>query len=70
MTAPPETKTINVKVGDVGEVVSTLRPAGKAKFGQVIVDVIAEAEFLEQGTLVEIVQIQGNKVVVKAHIKD
>ena len=65
MTAPPETKTVSVNVGDVGEVVSTLRPTGNAKFGQAIVDVVAEAEFLDKGTKVEIIEIHGNKVVVK-----
>jgi len=66
MTIPPESKTISVNVGDAGEVVSTLRPTGKAKFGNAIVDVVAEAEFLDKGTNVEIIEIHGNRVVVKA----
>jgi len=65
MTFPPESKTISVNVGDAGEVVSTLRPTGKAKFGNAIVDVVAEAEFLDKGTNVEIIEIHGNRVVVK-----
>jgi membrane-bound serine protease (ClpP class) len=65
MTVPPGGETIRVKVGDVGEVVSTLRPTGKAKFGDAIVDVVAEAEFLDKGTAVEIVEVHGNRVVVK-----
>ena len=55
-----------VGVGDTGQVVSTLRPTGKAKFGEAIVDVVAEAEFLDKGTTVEIIEIHGNRVVVKA----
>jgi len=66
MTLPPESETISVNVGDAGEVVSTLRPTGKAKFGNAIVDVVAEAEFLDKGTNVEIIEIHGNRVVVKA----
>jgi len=66
MTAPPESETIAVNVGDVGEVVSTLRPAGKAKFGDAVVDVVAEAEFLDKGTRIEIIGIHGNRVIVKA----
>jgi membrane-bound serine protease (ClpP class) len=66
MTAPPENKTTGVNVGDIGEVVSTLRPAGKAKFGDCFVDVVAEAEFLDKGTKVEIIRLHGNKVVVRA----
>ena len=66
MTAPPESKTISVNVGDIGEIVSALRPAGKAKFGDAIIDVVAEAEFLDKETKVEIIEIHGNRVVVRA----
>jgi membrane-bound serine protease (ClpP class) len=66
MTAPPESETTSVNVGDAGEVISTLRPTGKVKFGDAIVDVVAEAEFLDKGTKVEIIEIHGNRVVVKA----
>jgi len=65
MTTPPESKTLSVNLGDAGEVVSILRPTGKAKFGDAIVDVVAEAEFLDKGTKVEIIEIHGNRVVVK-----
>jgi len=70
MTAPPESKTAIVNVGDVGEVVSILRPTGKAKFSDVIVDVVAEGDFLDKGTKIEIIEIRGNRVVVKAEEKD
>jgi len=70
MTIPPESKTVSVNVGELGEVISTLRPTGKAKFGDAIVDVVAEAEFLDNGTAVEIIEIHGNRVVVKAVEKD
>jgi membrane-bound serine protease (ClpP class) len=69
ITAPPESKTAAVNVGDIGEVTSILRPTGKARFGDAIVDVVATAEFLEEGTKVQITEIHGNRVVVKA-IKD
>ncbi len=65
MTAPPERETAGVKVGDIGQVISTLRPTGKARFGDAIVDVVAEAEFLDKETKVEIIKIHGNRVVVK-----
>ncbi len=65
MTTPPEGETVSVNLGDAGEVVSILRPTGKAKFGDAIVDVVAEAEFLDEGTKVEIIEIHGNRVVVK-----
>jgi len=70
MTNMPESKTVSVNVGGLGEVISTLRPTGKAKFGNAIVDVVAEAEFLDTGTKVEIIEIQGNRVVVRAKARD
>ena len=66
LTTLPESKTTGVNVGDVGEVVSRLRPTGKVRFGDAIVDVVASGEFLDVGTSVEIIKIRGNRVVVKA----
>lgn len=65
MTAPPESSERQLRVGDVGEVVSRLRPAGKARFNDAIVDVVATGEFLEKGTRVAIITINGSRVVVK-----
>jgi len=65
MTRPPEIETTAINVGDIGEVTSTLRPTGKARFGDAIVDVVATAEFLGRGTKVEIIEIHGNRVVVR-----
>ena len=65
MTSPPEDKEKTVAVGDRGVVISPLRPCGDAEFDGAIVDVIAHAEFLENGTPVEITEIHGNRVVVK-----
>ncbi len=65
MTTLPESKTIGVNIGELGEVVSKLRPTGKARFGHAIVDVVAEGEFLDVGTPVEIIVIRGNRVVVR-----
>ncbi len=58
-------KNVSVKVGDIGEVTSILRPAGKAKFADAIVDVIAHAEFLGKCTKIEVIEIHGNRVIVK-----
>jgi membrane-bound serine protease (ClpP class) len=65
MTASPESKTATIAIGDTGEVVSKLRPTGKARFGDAIVDVVAKGDFIDKGTKVEIIQIHGNRVVVK-----
>ena len=65
MTTLPESETTGVNIGERGEVISKLRPTGKASFGNAIVDVVAEGEFLDVGTPVEIIIIRGNRVVVK-----
>ena len=54
-----------VEVGLKGVVVTALRPIGSARFEETIVDVVAHAEFIETGVGVEIVEIHGNRVVVK-----
>ena len=66
MTRPVESEIAGVGIGDIGEVISTLRPTGKARFGDAIVDVVAEGDFLNIGTKVKIIAIHGNRVVVKA----
>jgi membrane-bound serine protease (ClpP class) len=70
MTTPNKLEPAGVKVGDVGRVVSKLRPAGKARFGDAIADVVAEAEFLDKGTQVRIIKIHGNRVVVKKQMTE
>jgi membrane-bound serine protease (ClpP class) len=63
LTAPPQSAPA-LRLGDKGQVTSKLRPAGKARFGDAVVDVVATAEFLEEGTAVEVIEIHGNRVVV------
>ncbi|MFH0983170.1 MAG: NfeD family protein [Planctomycetota bacterium] len=53
------------RVGDLGVCETPLRPAGKARFGSLLVDVVSEGEFLEDGAKVEVVERYGNRVVVR-----
>ncbi|MBU1518803.1 MAG: hypothetical protein KKE31_05440 [Planctomycetes bacterium] len=64
MTAPPQ-KSGELKTGDTGIAITKLRPAGQAKFDIAVVDVVAEGDFIEKGQKIKIIQIQGNKVVVR-----
>jgi membrane-bound serine protease (ClpP class) len=64
MTSPPE-HAKSIKIGDRGLVNSPLRPSGTAEFDGAVVDVVAYAEFIENGVGVEITEIHGNRVVVK-----
>jgi len=65
MTAPHDIEPPPLSPGETGRVISTLRPTGKAQFGNSIVDVVAESEFIEKNTEVRVTQIHGNRVVVK-----
>jgi membrane-bound serine protease (ClpP class) len=53
-------------LGSIGEAATTLRPAGKARFGEAYIDVIAEGSYVEEGTPVQVIEVEGNRVVVKA----
>ncbi len=65
MTVAPEAVGQKLKVGDKGQVVAKLRPAGKARFGEAVVDVVCQAEFIDSGAEIEIIEIRGNRVIVR-----
>jgi membrane-bound serine protease (ClpP class) len=65
MTSTGQTTDVQVRVGDVGQVVSPLRPAGQVKFDSAVVDVVSRAEFIENGVTVSIIEIHGNRVIVQ-----
>jgi membrane-bound serine protease (ClpP class) len=52
-------------LGAIGVAVTPLRPAGKVKFGEEFLDVLAEGEYIVPGTRVQVIQIEGNRIVVK-----
>ena len=43
-----------------------MRPSGKAEFSQRVVDVLSDGEAIEAGTRVRVVEVAGNRVVVRA----
>lgn len=61
----PVAADIPVTVGDHGIADSTLRPAGKVRFGDHYVDVVTEGSFVDRGRPVRVVQVAGNRVVVR-----
>ena len=54
-----------VSVGDQGTAAGPLRPSGRIKVDDYMVDVITEGEFIEDGSEVKVVGKQGAKVVVR-----
>ena len=52
-------------LGQMGGAVSVLRPSGKARIGEIIVDVVSDGPFINPGTPVEVVRVEGNRVFVR-----
>jgi membrane-bound serine protease (ClpP class) len=52
-------------IGRVGTTVTMLRPVGKAKFDEQLVDVQSEGTFIPPETTVEVVQKQGARIIVR-----
>ena len=52
--------------GSEGTALSDLRPAGIAEIRGRRVDVVADSEYLEEGTALRVVEVEGNRVVVEA----
>ena len=52
-------------IGETGRTTTVLRPSGKARFGELLVDVTADSFFIEPDSLIEVVEVQGSKVIVK-----
>ena len=51
--------------GSRGVAITKLRPAGKAEFGEGQFQVVAEGEFIEKGENVEVIDVTGNRIVVR-----
>ena len=51
-------------LGQTGEALTTLRPAGRVQFGEKVVDVVSEGGYIERGSVIEVLKVAGNRVVV------
>jgi membrane-bound serine protease (ClpP class) len=52
-------------LGKQGRAASPLRPAGIARFGDERVDVVSEGEFIEPEAPIEVIRVEGNRIVVR-----
>ena len=53
-------------LGHHGVATTQLTPSGKARFGNQLVDVLADGEVIARGADVVVVEVQGNRVVVRS----
>jgi len=59
------TEDMKYLLGKTGIVTSVCRPVGNADIDGAKLEVVTQAEFIEKGAMVEVIEIEGNRVVVK-----
>jgi membrane-bound ClpP family serine protease len=52
-------------LGAIGASVTDLRPAGMARFEEQFVDVVTDGSFIPAGARVQVIEVEGNRIVVK-----
>ena len=52
--------------GELGETVTPLRPSGKVHIGEQLYDASAQIGSLEKGVAIEVVRVQGSRLIVRA----
>lgn len=55
---------MEVFVGKSGKAISLLRPAGTCDFDGVRLDVVTEGDFIDEGSNVKIIKVEGRRIVV------
>ena len=63
---PPQPAGKSSLVGREGKSLTALHPTGKIEVDNNTLDVVTEGEYIEKGKIVEIIEISGNRIVVKA----
>lgn len=53
-------------VGKTGQVQTVLRPIGTARIDNNPVDVVTRGEWISPGTVIEVIEVEGHRVVVRA----
>ena len=52
-------------IGKQGRTTTPLMPAGKARFGDELIDVISQGEVIDRETSVRVLEVLGNRVIVE-----
>ncbi|MBZ0107850.1 MAG: hypothetical protein K8F52_04205 [Candidatus Scalindua rubra] len=63
---PPQPAEKSSVVGMKGKTLTVLHPTGKIEVDNNTLDVVTEGQYIEKGKIVEIIEISGNRIVVKA----
>ena len=64
---PPleEYESLAFLMGETGRTTTVLKPSGKARFGNMLVDVRADGYYIDRDSLIEVIDVQGMRVIVK-----
>lgn len=62
---PEEKEEREALLGREGETLTVLNPAGIAEFDGVRLNVVSEASYMAKGTRVKVIQVEGNRIVVR-----
>jgi len=62
------TLDLNDYMGKTGVVTTICRPVGNVDFDGTKLEVVSLGEFIEKGATVEVIEVEGNRVVVKAKV--
>ena len=57
-------------LGKVGTTVTPLRPAGTMLFGSERIDVVSEGGYVDAGKHVEVIKVEGSRIVVRQTEKE
>jgi len=60
------TEDMQYLLGKTGTVVNICRPVGNVDFDGVKLDVTTRGDFIEKGTTVEVIEVEGNRIVVRS----
>ena len=57
-------------LGQTGKTLTALRPTGKALFEEITLDVLSQDERIEENVLVEVVKVEGSKIIVRRVVEN
>ncbi len=65
VAGPSMTTNTSLPVGSAGVTITLLRPAGTARFGDRIVDVVSDGTYIEKDTPIIVDRVEGMRIVVR-----
>jgi membrane-bound serine protease (ClpP class) len=65
LAASAPSSAIQISPGEQGTADSDLRPSGKVMLAGRLVDVVTEGDYVDAGSSVEVIRVEGNRVVVR-----